>query len=186
MNDTYGHGSQMPFAYFDHDMHCWRTSQATLVWDLDRFLETWPRSGMTLDGIAYQLQPSARLTDATAYLLSLHAATEQTEETVNCSDRGQHRGLWPTPLASDWKRQEVRGNRKGTISGAVWRSMWPTATANGWGSTGHQQMLQQRVDAGEITEDEKRQMVQGHGGKLNPTWIEWLMGFPTGWTDLED
>ena len=24
------------------------------------------------------------------------------------------------------------------------------------------------------------------GGKLNPTWVEWLMGFPTGWTDLKD
>lgn len=23
------------------------------------------------------------------------------------------------------------------------------------------------------------------GGSLNPTWIEWLMGFPIGWTDLE-
>ena len=23
------------------------------------------------------------------------------------------------------------------------------------------------------------------GGSLNPNWIEWLMGFPTGWTDLE-
>jgi hypothetical protein len=22
------------------------------------------------------------------------------------------------------------------------------------------------------------------GGKLNPTWVEWLMGFPLGWTDL--
>tara|TARA_Y100000593_G_scaffold52177_2_gene98038 strand:- start:443 stop:736 length:294 start_codon:yes stop_codon:yes gene_type:complete len=24
------------------------------------------------------------------------------------------------------------------------------------------------------------------GGQLNPTWVEWLMGFPDGWTDLED
>jgi hypothetical protein len=24
------------------------------------------------------------------------------------------------------------------------------------------------------------------GGKLNPMWVEWLMGFPIGWTDLED
>jgi hypothetical protein len=24
------------------------------------------------------------------------------------------------------------------------------------------------------------------GGQLNPTWVEWLMGFPLGWTDLED
>lgn len=23
------------------------------------------------------------------------------------------------------------------------------------------------------------------GGKLNPMWVEWLMGFPIGWTDLE-
>ncbi len=21
------------------------------------------------------------------------------------------------------------------------------------------------------------------GGSLNPTWVEWLMGFPLGWTD---
>lgn len=24
------------------------------------------------------------------------------------------------------------------------------------------------------------------GGSLNPTWLEWLMGYPTGWTVLED
>ncbi len=23
-------------------------------------------------------------------------------------------------------------------------------------------------------------------GQLNPEWVEWLMGFPLGWTDLED
>ena len=23
----------------------------------------------------------------------------------------------------------------------------------------------------------------GISGQLNPTWVEWLMGFPTGWTD---
>jgi hypothetical protein len=23
------------------------------------------------------------------------------------------------------------------------------------------------------------------GGKLNPTWVEWLMGWPIGWTDCE-
>ena len=22
------------------------------------------------------------------------------------------------------------------------------------------------------------------GGQLNPTWVEWLMGFTPGWTDL--
>ena len=23
-------------------------------------------------------------------------------------------------------------------------------------------------------------------GQLNPTWVEWLMGYPSGWTALED
>ncbi|MEC2214113.1 DNA cytosine methyltransferase [Bacillus velezensis] len=24
------------------------------------------------------------------------------------------------------------------------------------------------------------------GGQLNSTWVEWLVGFPTGWTELKD
>ena len=25
----------------------------------------------------------------------------------------------------------------------------------------------------------------GVGGRLNPRWVEWVMGFPEGWTDCE-
>jgi DNA (cytosine-5)-methyltransferase 1 len=35
------------------------------------------------------------------------------------------------------------------------------------------------------TIEEARQMGAGNGGKLNPTWVEWLMGWPLGWTDLK-
>jgi len=28
--------------------------------------------------------------------------------------------------------------------------------------------------------------VTPNGGRLNPQWVEWLMGFPIGWTDCED
>lgn len=30
------------------------------------------------------------------------------------------------------------------------------------------------------------QVVSEKSGALNPPWVEWLMGFPIGWTDLED
>lgn len=34
---------------------------------------------------------------------------------------------------------------------------------------------------------EKRQgglnLREAVGGSLNPQWVEWLMGFPTGWTE---
>ena len=63
---------------------------------------------------------------------------------------------------------------------------WPTPTATSWGSTGQRLILQRRVDNGDITLAEKRAMSAGNGGKLNPEWIEWLMGFPIGWTDLRD
>lgn len=33
-----------------------------------------------------------------------------------------------------------------------------------------------------LTVQEKKAMVAGNGGKLNPMWVEWLMGFPIGWT----
>jgi DNA (cytosine-5)-methyltransferase 1 len=64
--------------------------------------------------------------------------------------------------------------------------MWPTPTASSWGNEGSRNMLDKHVQSGNITEQDKRAMTAGNGGKLNPTWVEWLMGFPTGWTDLED
>ena len=39
-------------------------------------------------------------------------------------------------------------------------------------------------------EDPKRsrnlndQVAEENCGQLNPEWVEWLMGFPAGWTDL--
>jgi DNA (cytosine-5)-methyltransferase 1 len=63
--------------------------------------------------------------------------------------------------------------------------MWPTPTASSWGNTGSRRMLDRHIASGNITEQDKMAMTAGNGGKLNPTWVEWLMGFPAGWTDLE-
>jgi hypothetical protein len=33
----------------------------------------------------------------------------------------------------------------------------------------------------------KEQVIEnGNTGQLNPMWVEWLMGYPMGWTDLKD
>jgi hypothetical protein len=64
--------------------------------------------------------------------------------------------------------------------------MWPTPTtgAGPCGGEHHNQALKAKEQAGEITPEERRSMAAGNGGQLNLDWVEWLMGFPVGWTSL--
>lgn len=59
---------------------------------------------------------------------------------------------------------------------------FPTPTANGRGSEGHRSMINKMED---VSQEDKKKMTSGNGGQLNPNWVEWLMGFPIGWTDLK-
>jgi len=52
------------------------------------------------------------------------------------------------------------------------------------GGQGSRDMLDRLNEDGEINDLERSSMPAGNGGQLNPTWVEWLMGFPIGWTDL--
>jgi len=70
--------------------------------------------------------------------------------------------MWPTPTAAD-------ANRKGSDYAKAARPKTgaddlQTAACKSLGGT-------------------KQNPVSG---QLNPTWVEWLMGFPEGWTDCED
>jgi hypothetical protein len=62
---------------------------------------------------------------------------------------------------------------------------WPTPNA----CQGHNNSAMNSGQAGRAmlakaasSPDEAKQMA---GGKLNPTWVEWLMGLPLGWTALD-
>ena len=61
-----------------------------------------------------------------------------------------------------------------TLDRAV--AMWPTPTARDHKDTGVNTNYEKAKKKGRLA---------GHtGGSLNPTWVEWLMGYPSGWTDL--
>lgn len=53
------------------------------------------------------------------------------------------------------------------------------------GGTGNFEQMKKLEESGAITEQERRQMTAGNGGQLNPRWVEWLMGWPIGWTALD-
>lgn len=58
------------------------------------------------------------------------------------------------------------------MSGMV--KMGPTPIATDWKNRGCKDYRKNR----------KHQLQTEVGGQLNPTWVEYLMGFPLGWTDL--
>ena len=94
-------------------------------------------------------------------------------------------------MARDWKggRTVETLQKKGrsitnSLPDAVTGQLWPTPTANedhaGRPGGKMQKMLGNHPEVRGTTEAEWRR------GSLNPTWVEWLMGYPKGWTDLED
>lgn len=63
----------------------------------------------------------------------------------------------------------------------------PTATATataykGWSKNHNRADTDDRIDY----TIEREAYEQGNTGRLNPEWVEWLMGYPIGWTELKD
>ena len=66
------------------------------------------------------------------------------------------------------------------------QKMWPTPDAN-MGARGTQPTWAKTRPSGHPAQYTINQAVrdQEQSGQLNPDWVEWLMGYPKGWTDLD-
>jgi len=167
------------FAKWDPVLCLWKTRQRSLVAGLDVFSETWPRLGIMQNGECSELkQPELR--------------------TKNANESG----LWPTPLAiGDRKSKFAQG---GTPLGYAVR-YWPTPTVTGnhnrkgasknsgdglatavkWATpTCHDRKGKSGAKRGQNAQGSEC-LTEQAGGTLNPPWVEWLMGWPVGWTDCE-
>jgi DNA (cytosine-5)-methyltransferase 1 len=89
--------------------------------------------------------------------------------------------MWPTPKSEpggpDYARAKRPNSGGDDLSTAVARGMVPSPGAHDWIS-GKGWNVEKQRQAGHTP-----QLRHLSGGQLNPTWVEWLMGFPTGWTD---
>lgn len=171
-SDGYGQRLRDSFAFYDHEQCCWRTCQASLLPDLEMSSPTWPRAGMTRNGIAYRLPPLVPITAVTGS------------------------SSWPTPCARDYRDT---GNLHLTASPQHMndtlprkvhqverqaKQMWPTPCAGDDRDRGNLSTpaIQRRHAKGKQLN--LSMVVSDVSGNLNPAWVEWLMGFPAGWTDL--
>jgi hypothetical protein len=96
---------------------------------------------------------------------------------------GSESGLWPTPTAGD---ANGSGSRN-TATSKAHSGISLTDAVLGDGGRGRLLPTPNTVDAKGGTRNGPGQTQLCHlvGGRLNPQWVEWLMGFPIGWTDCD-
>lgn len=143
-------------AKYDPATSSWKTSQLCLGGDLAEFSETWPRSGMTRNGIAYRLPPLALTTNGTAS------------------------GLLPTlTLCGNYNRKGASKTSGDGIITAL--KLLPTLTARDFKSDSCTPEYRAKRDAMTMGKTVPWTL----GGLLNPRWCEVFMGYPIGWTELD-
>jgi site-specific DNA-cytosine methylase len=100
-------------------------------------------------------------------------------------------GIWPTPKSSpsgpDYARTARERSGGDDLATAVARLSVPTPRASDAERGGRGDLIAFAKDRPN-GHDTRGQRPDGReserrGGQLNPTWVEWLMGFPLGWTD---
>jgi hypothetical protein len=183
-------------AKYDPSSCSWRTAQCSLLEDLNECLETLPRSGMTRDGLLWELPMLAHHTRETESGLeekwptprscSAMAATITPESAWNDKrfpnlETVVGRRMFTTPTAHMAKETNAPSEHNRNTPTLTAQVNWPTPRTKGMcGGTGSWELLKKNT-----TIEEARQMGAGNGGKLNPMWVEWLMGWPLGFTDLK-
>jgi len=136
--------------------------------------------------------------------------SQENRHTLNLAQIVQIRaGLWPTPTTRDYKDGSAESCKNVPVNGLLGRAvhMWPTPTSmdacgldkklRADATSTRSILLSQKVamfptpraqSATGVSNAPNRQgapdLQSVAGGQLNPTWVEWLMGFPIGWTDL--
>jgi hypothetical protein len=191
-----GLSSSESFALLDQHGSWLRTSQGyvqpRLDGSLEEYSQTWPRAGSMQSGIAYLRPPSALITrgtgsgswlptpqafDANGGVLMNGGGNVKKWNGVNSLAGMARTGMWPTPTTQDAKNNggPSQWERNSDPLNVAVQRMWPTPTsADGMGGPGNSGR-----DGGE-------NLRTAVGGSLNPLFVEWLMGYPEGWTDLED
>jgi len=175
-------------ARFDPDTSLWKTVQHSLLEDSRSFSVTWPRSGMTVDGQCWELPTLGRRTCATDAGLWQTPVADDSVNRVNgkINSRGEPKLSaqvlrWSTPtVCGNYNRKGASATSGDGLATAVNR--WPTPTARihkGGGNSMTRKDGKSRSDMLDWAVEYQT------GMRLNPTWVEWLMAWPLGWTDLK-
>ena len=193
---------------YDRDSRSWKMSECLFTGDYAKYSEALPKSGIMRNGRIYAQATWARRTGGKESGLwptpnTMEGIVPKTLERIveyNQKARPGRNYLamnlreqvvygarnldgtpqypqFPTPHSNCHTGSGRRGDGGENLQTAVMN--FPTPRANkpeGYSSNGFRPTLAQIVTG----EDKPLH------GQLNPTWVDWLMGYPIGWTDLGD
>ncbi len=148
-------------ARYDLNSSTWKTHLCLWEEDLPWSSVSLPKWGMTRSGALFQ------------------------HPTLERPTSGTEPGLWPTPTRSDGAGGTGNRGRKGGLNlrTAVART-WPTPVAS-MAKGSSQAALTRKSGADRSNDRLDHAVMASDGGQLTPEWVEWLMGWPIGWTELK-
>ena len=148
--------SSESFAWYDQNLSSWRTSQRSLITDWELYSESWPRQASIVNMRAY---------------LQVHW-----EPVTNVIDSG----LLPTPRASD-----VEGGIQKNVQFKNGQFYRESQKGVRWGAKLRDAAsILHRLD-GKTSKTRDNLTLIGEDMYLNPHFVEEMMGYPIGYTDLK-
>lgn len=145
------------FAWYDRDSSSWRTSEDCLPipGDSDEYSETWPKAGSMRNGRCSQRSSLERRTYGSGSSYSRGEYPTPSRTSYGSSQNEGQAETWATPISRDYK------------DGAAATSSVPTNS-----------FLGRQAPRTDVRGDDSLNETR----RLNPRFVEMLMGFPIGWT----
>ena len=161
-------------ASFDRATCSWRTLQQSFLTDSEPFSATWPRWGMTQGGYAYAHPMSERRITET------DGSCWPTPDTRGFVNEGSLSML--SKMCDSREEYSAMGYRAAATKKAKY---WPTPTKSDYKGSGPTMVRSDGKMRGDRLDYATERNMDGSstGGKLNPEFVAWLMGFPIGWAN---
>jgi hypothetical protein len=174
--------------------HSLKTAQLSFLEDLTGCCATLPRWGLMLDGELYP-QPIPALStsgNASGFWQTPVADDAANRAVGKWNSRGEPKlsaqVMFPTPtVCGNYNRKGLSATSGDGLATVVQAKTYPTATATaykGWSPNHNRASTDDRLDY----TVERESFLPGQPTppmRLNPDWVEWLMGWPIGHTALK-
>ena len=165
-------------ARLDQSSFLWKTVQCSLLEDSEQSLEIWPNWGSMRNGVCWEQMMWEQTTTENEYGYWLTptatAISGRSQEAMEYRTKQResqgHKTVQPGNLA-----EQVMYSGKVPCKDMKKPTMLPTPTAHNSKEGAYPAEFTRRTPT----------LATHAGGKLNPMWTEWLMGWPLGWTDLK-